>query len=156
MIYNGDTNLTKNFKLKEVVGWPDRLPGMSKGDKQKARELAMTALTTQTLANAVHQAIRLQIVRNEVNEWLRQIGCDFSIYILVTCWLRHIQWEEYRGRDGSSIHTKGDATDIVLVGAPTPELHDKVMGKAFEKLKVLPGFTQRYDTFIHNDQRGLV
>lgn len=150
MIYEPDVRLITNFVLKEVIEWPYVLPGMTDEDKDKAFELAKLALTPQVLVMATHQATRLQNLRDALNRKFP----DLKLSIRVTCWLRHYDWEIYKGRTGTSKHTTGGATDIVVIGAP-PELHDACMDFCEEYLKVLPGFTKRYDTFIHNDNRGL-
>lgn len=150
MIYEPEIRLAENFVLKEVIEWPHVLPGMTDENKVKAIGLAKEALNPKVLVMATYQAIRLQNLRDALNRKFP----DLKLSIRVTCWLRHYDWEIFKGRDGTSKHVTGGATDIVVIGAP-PELHEAVMDFCEEYLKVLPGFTKRYDTFIHNDNRGL-
>lgn len=142
-----DAKLTENFTLREAVEWAHLLTGTSDFDKERATSLAMAALDTQTLINIAHAADRQQDLRNHLN----LLYPNENIYLLATSWLRHSQWEEYRGRDGTSQHTKGHAVDIVPV-AETIEL-PQLLDDAEDFYMNLQGFTKRYPTFIHNDMR---
>lgn len=144
--------LAKNFTLGEVVDWHKHL-NMSDDDRELCQRLSRSALNYSTLINATHQAIRLQGLRDYLNQ---EFDYGSDIGIRVTSWLRHIQWEYHRNRDGSSIHTKGDATDITIINLPMI-YHSDVMNEAYRYLNSLQGFTKRYPAmnFIHNDQRGV-
>ncbi len=147
--YYPNIRLAKNFILREAIEWAVHLP-MSNEDVRKATDLAMKNLNPQVLVYMSYQAMRLQHLRDSLNRDYP----DLKLRIRVTSWLRPVEWEHYRGRDGTSQHTTGHATDIVVIGAPA-ELHESVMESAYKKLKILRGFTKKYDTFIHNDQRGI-
>ena len=143
-----DQNLTKNFNITEIYEWPYRLSIMSAADRPKANKLAIEALTMRTLINAMHAAIRLQSLRDHLN----MLYPGENIYILVTSWLRHDQWEKYRGRNGFSTHTQGHATDIVPMGKTITR--DQLLDDAENFLNNLQGCTERHHTFIHHDLRG--
>lgn len=154
MNYQPDIKLARNFTLKEVCEWANNLQ-MSDSDKLKATEMAIRALTPEVLVNATIQAQRLQKLRDRLN----QLNPGYTTRILVTSWYRPIGWELYRGRDGSSQHTKGWATDFTLTGLPE-HMKDHAMKFAvvwLAKHETMHshGFTKEYDTFIHNDARGV-
>lgn len=146
MEYN--IQLTPNFNLNEVIFWADHLI-MSQADKDKAARLATDHLTTEVIISACYQANRLQDLRNKLN----QIYSEYNVWILVSSWLRPKQWELYKGRDGSSQHTTGLATDIQIKGLPK-DLQDKAYQFAMGYFTNLEGFTKRYGWGIHNDSRG--
>lgn len=158
-IYRPDLKLAKNFTLREVCEWPDHLPHMTVADRTKAKELAIKHLTVEVIICATIQAGRLQKLRDRLN----QVYPSHDVWIRVTCWFRPLPWEEYRGRDGSSFHLKGLATDFVIMGLPSQEMQQEAMDYAVEYLtKSEPvhgvGWTRYYkdQNFIHNDGRGII
>ena len=151
MIYNGTKKIQRNFRLSEAIEWAYRSASLNTEDQTTAFLLAKQALNTETLINIVAAASRLQQLRDHLNS----ANPDYELYIRVTSWLRHPKWERHRKRDGTSQHTKGHATDIVVMGMPK-KYHEYAQEQAYIWLKSQPGWTKKYDTFIHNDLRGLL
>ena len=154
MIYQPDIKLARNFTLREVCEWARNLQ-MSDSDRDKAVEMAINELTPEVLVNATIQAQRLQKLRDRLN----QLNPGFTTRIHVTSWFRPMEWELYRDRDGSSQHTKGWATDFTITGLPE-HLRSHAMKFAVDWLAKYEssyshGFTKDYETFIHNDARGV-
>ena len=158
-LYQPDLKLAKNFTLKEACQWAEHLPGMSKADRKKATTLAIKHLTVEVIICATIQAGRLQSLRDRLNLMYH----DYNIWILVTCWFRPDEWEAYRGRDLSSYHPKGLATDFVIMGLPSREMQQEAMEFAYDYLtKPQPlygvGWSKHYKdmNFIHDDARGIL
>lgn len=152
--YHPNIKLARNFSLREVCEWSNHLQ-ITPEDRIKATEMAINQLTPEILVNATIQAQRLQKLRDRLN----QLNPGFETRIHVTCWYRPVSWEFYRGRDGSSQHTRGWATDFTLTGLPV-HLREHAMLFAADwlskhEVSQQHGFTRDYGTFIHNDARGV-
>ena len=148
MIYNPHIRLSTNFYLYEAIEW-GKLLGQSKKDQDLSMRYALDSLTDQVFANICFQASRMQQLRDTLNE----IYPEHNVRIRITSWLRGQKWELYKGRDGSSQHTKGLATDYIIMGLPK-ELQKEA--KAFSETYFTDGKTIPYETFTHNDCRGLM
>ena len=124
MSYNLSERLATNFTLAEVVQWPRLQATMTPADRQMAERLAIEALNPQTHAEARRAAQFMQTIRDAVNRQFPQYGG--RIGIRVTSWLRHREWEIFRGRSGDGQHPTGHAVDITVTGVPDAE-HATVM-----------------------------
>lgn len=145
-----DIQLQPNFNLQEAIFWAEHLD-MSNREKELAITTAIESLNFRTLANIAYQAARLQDLRNKLN----QIYSEHNVWIRVSSWLRGEKWERYKGRDGTSQHTTGLATDIQIVGLPR-EHQAKAYEFAMGYFTTLPGWTKRYEWGLHNDSRNAI
>lgn len=151
---NLDFNLTSNFKLKEAVEWANHISTMSFADKTLAIKLATEAAKDfNTMNNIMRIAIKLQEIRNKIN--VQFPSYNGNIGIRVTSWLRPVEWEKHRRRNGTSQHTTGHAVDFRVVGVSNAD-YNRIMQWLFNYLNNWDGGLARSMngsnyTFIHLD-----
>ena len=132
--------MTHNFKLSEFFTWPYRLRSMSEADKVKATNMMLSHVNLDHIDRVYLLAKKLQEIRNDFADTFGDTP------FIITCWLRSPEWEKYRGRNGSSQHTKGHAVDFVPVKWQLE--HREWMA---ERLKDWPGGMKIYTWGVHID-----
>ena len=131
--------MTRNFTLPEFLTWPYR-HRMSDTDKVKATNEMLQHMTLEHVKNGLIIALYMQDIRNDFADAFGDTP------FIVTCWLRSPSWERYRGRNGSSKHTKGHAVDFV------PRKWQKVHRDWMkERLKDWGGGMKVYSWGVHID-----
>ena len=148
-----DFKMTPNFVLREAVHWAEDT-SMSFANKQKANELAeKAAVDFQTMTNIVRIAIELQTIRDKINKAFSSYGGNISI--IVTSWLRPIEWEIYRRRNGTSQHVFGHAVDFKIAGVSNKD-YNRIMEWLFKDIfnwngGLAKSITKGHYNFIHID-----
>lgn len=151
--------MTRNFKESEVWGWPNYQPTMSLADRKMAIRLAQDAVSDETRKNAQLAANELQRLRDLANRQFPEYNGRLGI--VVTSWLRPIEWEMYRNRSGKGQHPTGHAVDFIFIA---PKLsaakRNRIMEWAWDQYEnKWPGGLARLVrggnySFIHVDHRG--
>lgn len=126
--------LTKNFSLKEFIEsifYSDNIQKQVWEDyKHNEDEL---------LPKIVKLAYQLQTLRDKINK---------PIHVNIS--YRPVWYEESKGRNGKSRHTKGEAADIRVEDMTPKELKDVIEELIIEG-KMLQGGLSAYPTFVHYD-----
>jgi uncharacterized protein YcbK (DUF882 family) len=122
--------ITENFWHSEVINWANH-QNMTETDRATAIALATEAY------NAAHP------------EFNGNVG------FTVLSWLRPIKWELKRNRSGKSMHTSGNAVDIIVSGVSEAN-QEKIMRWLWLSLRNWHGGLAKLDRdnrirFIHLD-----
>jgi len=145
--------LTENFWHSEVINWANH-QNMTETDRATAIALATEAYKDANVKKEVLKIAEwLQILRDMVNAAHPEFNGNVGFTVL--SWLRPIKWELKRNRSGKSMHTSGNAVDIIVSGVSEAN-QEKIMRWLWLSLRNWHGGLAKLDRdnrirFIHLD-----